>query len=107
MPDHRWPDFDEKANLCWSHNPLLEPLPRTVLTGLYQLRLNGSASVCPTVRGIRGRVYGSLTEFGMTCCSVQADCVLQRCYIRSKLSASPDRTPSAIPALPWLRAMQM
>ncbi len=41
----------------------------------YKLRLNSSASVIPTVRGIRGRVYGSLTEFGMTCNSVQAHCV--------------------------------
>ena len=41
----------------------------------YELRLNSSASVIPSLRGIRGRGYGSLTEFGMTCNSVQADCV--------------------------------
>ncbi len=41
----------------------------------YELWLNSSASVIPSLRGIRGRVYGSLTPFGMTCNSVQADCV--------------------------------
>jgi len=43
---------------------------------LYELRLNGNATVIPSLRGIRGRAYGSLTEFGMTGATVQADCVL-------------------------------